>query len=481
MTRLEMERTSRSRIGSDGVDWIVMETDVRFGAVRSTERARATNEEVYHNFRFWKEDLVRLHRYLRMPEQFVTGNATVSSFEGLLVFLRRMAFPNRWNDLVPLFGLSRTQMSGIFYAVLDFIEKMGEETVTYILEEDESQIPQGTVHYIYMAPAPQTRPPFQPPTSRAQTPARCRSQTPARAQTPAGSQTPAISQTTSRPPNPFVIRTRSPFLEGQSWNTGRMAPSPPEEVMTELSEEDFSQEEPEDPEGDEDIPPKKKRSPSAPARLGVPAEEPSTESPSPSVRPKKSAPPPLGIRRREQPEDGISEQMDAPPPLGIRRREQPLAASCRSMPGPSGVSGLGVHASRLPSSGTVAGESVPSDEDDDLIPRRTHSSLRLMSFRLPWKANLGGGELRGQQIPGSRPRRPRERRSANIEPMRLFMDGLILERERLELDRERMRREDEERRERRRREDEETRAKIVFFEKAAAAVDAVKEYFERKA
>ena len=68
--------------------------------------------------RFLKPDLKRLAEALHLPEKYRCEQATAATgMEALLILLRRLAYPNRWCDLVPLFGRSECELNIIFDTV----------------------------------------------------------------------------------------------------------------------------------------------------------------------------------------------------------------------------------------------------------------------------------------------------------------------------------------------------------------------------
>lgn len=74
------------------------------------------------NFRFEKQDILRLALALRIPEHFTTvGGHKTTCIEGLCILLRRLAYPNRLVDLEPLFGRSGPGLSEIANFVCDLI------------------------------------------------------------------------------------------------------------------------------------------------------------------------------------------------------------------------------------------------------------------------------------------------------------------------------------------------------------------------
>lgn len=81
-----------------------------------------TEEECLNNFRFGKDDIPRLQRAMHLPEVMTSASRTKwNGLEGLCVVLRRLAYPNRLKDLVPIFGRSQTELSMIFNTTLECI------------------------------------------------------------------------------------------------------------------------------------------------------------------------------------------------------------------------------------------------------------------------------------------------------------------------------------------------------------------------
>ena len=66
-------------------------------------------------FRFDYSEMLLLSKPLRIPERFTCGNETVASGEeGLLMLLKRFAYPCCLSDMMPQFGCSVPEMSLIF-------------------------------------------------------------------------------------------------------------------------------------------------------------------------------------------------------------------------------------------------------------------------------------------------------------------------------------------------------------------------------
>ncbi|XP_074626234.1 uncharacterized protein LOC141884347 [Acropora palmata] len=73
-------------------------------------------------FRFQKDDMIRLIRALEIP-RFYTGyqGSVCTGMEALMILLRRLAYPNRWCDLVDIFGRAEPELSIIFNMIVDDI------------------------------------------------------------------------------------------------------------------------------------------------------------------------------------------------------------------------------------------------------------------------------------------------------------------------------------------------------------------------
>ena len=56
------------------------------------------------NLRFSKGDMERLRDALQPPANYICSQGTIATgMEALMILLRRLAYPNRWSDLVPVF------------------------------------------------------------------------------------------------------------------------------------------------------------------------------------------------------------------------------------------------------------------------------------------------------------------------------------------------------------------------------------------
>ena len=73
---------------------------------------------IYFSCRFAKDDVFRLSEALHLPEWYRCVQKTkATGLEALAVMLRRLAYPNRLCDLVPIFGRRESELSIIFNTV----------------------------------------------------------------------------------------------------------------------------------------------------------------------------------------------------------------------------------------------------------------------------------------------------------------------------------------------------------------------------
>lgn len=81
-----------------------------------------SDAEYLAEFRFFKNDILRLAQVLNIPIDVVCYNGTkVSNIEALCIFLKRLAYPCRYGDMIPRFGRSVPELSLICNYILDWI------------------------------------------------------------------------------------------------------------------------------------------------------------------------------------------------------------------------------------------------------------------------------------------------------------------------------------------------------------------------
>lgn len=71
------------------------------------------------HFRFQKQDMDRLLEALQIPDSYTSHQGSVfTGMESLMILLRRLSYPNRWCDLVPIFGRTEPELSMAFDMVI---------------------------------------------------------------------------------------------------------------------------------------------------------------------------------------------------------------------------------------------------------------------------------------------------------------------------------------------------------------------------
>ena len=84
--------------------------------------AKLSNSQIKKYFRFDEADILHLVELLNMPDHIVCGNRVhTSGIEALCITLRRLAYPSRYCDMIPLFGRSRGDLCEIFNHTIEFI------------------------------------------------------------------------------------------------------------------------------------------------------------------------------------------------------------------------------------------------------------------------------------------------------------------------------------------------------------------------
>ena len=81
-----------------------------------------TEAELLKRFRFTLEDIYRLKNLLLLPDEMTFSNrCKATGEEALCLLLRRLTYPCRYADLLPIFGRSFGAMSVIFNETLDYV------------------------------------------------------------------------------------------------------------------------------------------------------------------------------------------------------------------------------------------------------------------------------------------------------------------------------------------------------------------------
>ena len=95
---------------------------VRLSSISYVGLEDISEAEVKAEFRFAPSQIDLLSQALRIPGTFTCSNGTVASGEeGLLMLLKRFAYPCRLTDMIPRFGRSAPEISLILAEVTDHI------------------------------------------------------------------------------------------------------------------------------------------------------------------------------------------------------------------------------------------------------------------------------------------------------------------------------------------------------------------------
>lgn len=71
------------------------------------------------HFKFQKQDMDLLLEALQIPDSYTSHQGSVfTDMESLMILLRRTSYPNRWCDLVPIFGRTEPELSMAFDMVI---------------------------------------------------------------------------------------------------------------------------------------------------------------------------------------------------------------------------------------------------------------------------------------------------------------------------------------------------------------------------
>ena len=82
-------------------------------------------------FRFLRVDIYTLNDITNIPEIFTSHNGVkVTVIEGLCILLKRYSYPNRYLDLIPIFGRPVPQLFMITNHVMSFIYERWHHLLT---------------------------------------------------------------------------------------------------------------------------------------------------------------------------------------------------------------------------------------------------------------------------------------------------------------------------------------------------------------
>ncbi|XP_067129952.1 uncharacterized protein [Centruroides vittatus] len=81
-----------------------------------------TDSDCLFYFRFSRDDLFHLHFALRLPSVIICENGSRSlGIDALCIFLRRLVYPNRLDDISVLFGRTKSELSRFVHEILNTI------------------------------------------------------------------------------------------------------------------------------------------------------------------------------------------------------------------------------------------------------------------------------------------------------------------------------------------------------------------------
>ena len=84
-----------------------------------------SEDDVYAEFRYLKNDIKRLERALWLPNEIICSfynDLRIDSVEALWILLKRLAYPNRYSDMISRFGRPVPQLSMVVNQMMDKID-----------------------------------------------------------------------------------------------------------------------------------------------------------------------------------------------------------------------------------------------------------------------------------------------------------------------------------------------------------------------
>ena len=92
-----------------------------------------SDNEFVTQFRFKRQDICSLMQALRLKDQYIGSYGIKwSGHKGFCILLRRLCYPNRLADLVPLFGRHRTELSLIINDMCNEIFQLHKHRINTI-------------------------------------------------------------------------------------------------------------------------------------------------------------------------------------------------------------------------------------------------------------------------------------------------------------------------------------------------------------
>ena len=84
-----------------------------------------SEDDAYAEFRFLKNDIKRLGRALRLPNEIICSfcnDLRIGSVEALSILLKRLAYPNRYSDMISRFEEPVPHLSMVVNQMMDKID-----------------------------------------------------------------------------------------------------------------------------------------------------------------------------------------------------------------------------------------------------------------------------------------------------------------------------------------------------------------------
>ena len=84
-----------------------------------------SEDDAYAEFRFLKNDIKRLGRALRLPNEIICSfcnDLRIGSVEALSILLKRLAYPNRYSDMISRFQEPVPHLSMVVNQMMDKID-----------------------------------------------------------------------------------------------------------------------------------------------------------------------------------------------------------------------------------------------------------------------------------------------------------------------------------------------------------------------
>ena len=98
--------------------------DFHYREYESFDLDAISEDDSYSEIRFLKNDIKRLGGALRLPNEIICSfySDCIDSVEALCILLKRLAYPNRYSDMISRFGRPVPQLSMVVNQIIDKID-----------------------------------------------------------------------------------------------------------------------------------------------------------------------------------------------------------------------------------------------------------------------------------------------------------------------------------------------------------------------